>query len=696
AVGAGGEAVIRATFALDPFRFDLDADIRRAISVSTYLPDELTAVTGERLRGQLRVFGRADRYRIGDLRLCLGQARVTGEVTYDDGQELMHARRFKLRMGDSEVSSNGYYHVVDGTFNVGMRLSSRDFQRWLRRFGMPPVATGLDGSAQVTGTFEEPSARAELAVLGIPFAQSLITRLRYADDTVTIDRAEGKGLGGRVWAEGKVRLDPTVRMSGIEAGVERLDLSRLPFFGGALGGRLSARASANGPLSRLDSQLTVGFEDLEIAGDQYATFTRGMCAEPDLTARRGARAARRPAPPSPFSLRTLPSGETELRLCVARTSGAGSLSARANVAQSGTLSGAIELDAVPVHDLRLFGGAEDSPVGGRISASLDLSGTREAPTASGGISWVDSWFRQAFLGAGAIDVGLLGADRISVDGVLLQGDVTLSAAVHTRVPYETDVRLQLRRVGLDRFMPELHTEYGIRVWVTGELDARTHLLAGPGHLPTATLRLSEVEVWLDNEDSRGRPAPIRLRTKPSAEPVAVAFDGQRVVLKRAVTLIGPGGAELVLSGWGSAEELAVELNGVMAVAAAEPYLRDVVSSMRGEVAVRATVTGTTADPQLELDVEVIKKLAVQLAGQDAELSLPVGGRLRITNDQLTPTGLQVAVSDPYSEERAVLAIQGGVAMDDFSPTRLGLIINGEVSGKLMAALAPQYISRAAG
>ncbi|MCG8424875.1 MAG: translocation/assembly module TamB domain-containing protein [Proteobacteria bacterium] len=693
AFGADGEIALAATFAIDPFRFDIQADITKPLTVAEYLPKPVRQIAGQRLNGRLHLYGSGDRYKLDRLNLWLGRARMSGELSYDDSDNEVRVSRFNVRVGESEISSNGRYRPVDGMIKLGVRLSSTDLGRWLGQLDVPALATGVEGRAVVTGTLDTPVAQAQVTVSGIPIARSMDARLRLADDELTIQKAESYALGGRISAQGQVHVGRKLRLDNVTARARGLDLSKIPGFGDALAGRMDIVARASGPIDAINSLVDVGVKELEIAGDPYEQLHSGLCADNRPAKERG---DRRPGPQAErYTLRTLPGGRKELRLCLSRKSGTGgSLQARAGVDRDGSVDGKLRIEHVPLHDLRALGGAEQSPLGGLISAALDLGGNTDAPHASGQVSWLDSWLGDAFLGAGAVDVSLLGPDQIGIKGELLQGDVELSAAIHTVAPYDSEVHIKLRRVGLDRFAPDLIKTLGVAMWITGELDIHTTLVSAPGRPPTARIVISELEVWKDNDDSRGRPAPLRLRNKAST-PIAIAYDGKTATIENDVILVGPGGAEFVLSGRGSLDQLAVTLDGDIAVSLFEPYMRDLFNSMNGTLTVSARVTGSARDPEVDVAIAVTETVVLQPAGQDSEISLS-GGLIRVTNDQITPTGLQIVVRDPYTGESATLEVKGSVKMDDFEPKRLALIVDGELAGKLLVVVAPEYFSRASG
>src|SRR5690606_22886618 len=109
-----------------------------------------------------------------------------------------------------------------------------------------------------------------------------------------------------------------------------------------------------------------------------------------------------------------------------------------------------------------------------------------------------------------------------------------------------------------------------------------------------------------------------------------------------------------LSGRGNDEELDVKLSGTVAMALLQPYVRGYFDSVSGTMAMQLAVRGKVADPDIRLDVESLDPVTLRPAGQEAFISLSKGGIIKITNNQITPTGLLVTVEDPYTGERSAL------------------------------------------
>lgn len=690
AQGAGGEVRLRATFGLDPFQFDVHADITKPIVVGPYLPDEVRKLAGNGLHGRLHVFGDGERQKVDTLDLWLGHAHMTGELVADR-EGMLHAKQLKVRLGRTEVTSNGTVDVIAGTFDLGVGISSTDLPRWLRPFDVPPVATGVSGTAYVAGTFAKPRARGALKFSGIPILREMQVKLGYADQVVAIDEATSRALGGSMWARGRLRLGPSVRLLDFEASAKELDLARVPMFGGLVSGRIDATASANGPVNRLSAEVATNFQELTIAGDTY----RFVEVEKPCSAT-GSAADKNQETKSWNGIRvcSYKDGSKELSFFVERAGG-GTLDTNARIGPDGQLGGTIAMQSLPLQQLGVLGGVRTSPMGGVVSTALTLGGTPSAPTASGGLDWFGGWFERTFLGAGSLEIRELGPGLVGIEGTLLQGDVRVSARVRTQAPYDTELHVEFGRVEVDRFAPKLAKELKTRGWISGSVDARMPLLPVPGKKPDVTARLTEAEIWIDNVDSQGRPSPVKIHNKPST-PLAFHFDGETVRLTEKVILVGPGGAEFELLGQGNAKELDVALSGDVAIAMLQPYLKDYFDSMSGVLATNIRVSGAVEKPDITIGMEITEPVAVRPVGQDAVVSLAQGGLIKITNEQITPTALHVIMEDPYTGERASLKIGGGVRLKDFTPTWLGLLIEGELSGKLLSVLAPEVFSRASG
>lgn len=677
AQGAGGQVELSAFFGLLPFKFNLEANIQKPLDVRPYIPPDVVALLGEgragfgRLGGRLAVTGDALIQEVSPLELFIGDTRISGKLFSSDSQ-FVHAENLAVRLGETTLTTNGSMDIIEGDFNLNVDLLSEDLPTRLKALGLPNLAKRANGRARLRGTMEKPRAHAELDLGGVQVIRGLHVDLDYSNDEVVLNEASSSGLDGRILAKGRVRIAPSIDVLEFDAKADRLDLSRIPMLSDTISGRFTGTAKAKGRVDRLDATAVGTFEDLNIAGDDY-TFDK------------------------PIALRSKPDGRKQVSFAL-RREGGGSLSTDASIDAAGNLSGEVALNALPLQELGILGGVEKSPVGGLVSTSLTLGGTLDGPTVDGSFKWFRGWFDRAFLGAGAFLLTPNGTGRVRATGSLLQGDVDIDADVSTAAPYDARFTVQLRRVELDRFAPELAESMNIRGWISGTIVAQIPLVPAPGRAIDVTAHLSEAEIWIDNEDANGRPTPVQVRNRLDT-PIALHYDGTNIELTQPVTLVGPGGAEFRLAGGVRDDKLDMTLKGDIDLGLLQPYVREYVASVRGTLGVDVAVQGTLDAPRVAAVIEVgdnNSDVIVESTRQDAVISIVRGGVIRMTNDYLSPTGLFVIVEDPYTGEKSRLSIKGGIGLIDFKPDQLALQIDGQLAGRLLTVVAPEIFSRASG
>ncbi len=666
--GAGGELQLQATFALGneihPLQFDVNVDIPVPIELRPYLPRPVIDLAGTKLRGSLHAYGTSDAQRIDNLKLWLGKAHLSGELYRESGQTV-HAKSLVATVGGTRLAMrDSLVDFASEELNLTLDLLSSDAPRYLRYFGAPAVAKRLSGSARVHGSFSAPVASAQLQAGGVPLVNKVDARLSYQRDVLALEHVSSHKLGGALSARGHIRLAPSARVLDFSADARDLDVTRLPVIGDLLAGIANIHVSAAGPPTRLDVDGTASVAGMAVAGDQLRTFEVRVDGDPD--------------------------GGQTVEVNIERTLG-GQLHAAVTRDRHDGLGGVVSIRDLPVESMSFIADRpQDSTVGAHLDAELALGGTVEAPTADGTIDLGRAWFGDAFLGAASLVVKPAGAGLIAVTGHLFQGKLEIAGTLQTRAPYSADLTVKARRVELDQFLPALHRDYAARGWASGELAIHTQLAPRPGFQPKATLRLTELTLLRDNVDPQGRPAPIRLSNRT---PLVVQLEGDHAQIEGEALFRGPGG-DFKVSGGGTRGALALKLQGGIAMAMLQPYLRDYFDDMKGTLGVAVDVTGPLAKPLITGTVQ-FDGVSVQPVGQDAEVSVP-SGRVTVTPSQVAITDFTVRMVNHESDERAELKIRGGIGMQSFVPTVWALQIEGQLAGKMLLVAAPQIFSAAGG
>lgn len=662
ATGAGGKVELSASFQLAPTSFDLHVDILEPIELAPYLPGDVTRLAGSQLSGSLHAFGNQQVQRLGGLDLRLGDAQVTGEA-YRTAEGAVHADGVEVTLRGTKVSGiAGRIDAATGELDLDFTVVSRDLRRWLREARAPALASGLRARVHVGGTLSDPSARASLTARGVPIVERLDTQLRYQDQRVTVSEAEAAAFGGWLRGSAAVVLGDAPRIEGAEAQGVNLRLDRLPFVGALLSGELDVRASASGRADRPDAALTAALSGWSVAGEAYR--------DTELRLESDDRGGRR------------------LRTTLERVLG-GSLAIDASADGAGGLDGGVSLSSLPIDGLFALGGAGGrAEVGGDLEADLRLGGTLDRPTVEGHARLLRSWLRDAFFGTAEIGIEPV-EGGFAFRAALLQGRVVAHGTLGTAAPYPVDATVDLRRLEIDRFLPELAERHHARAWVSGRLRWRGPLLESAGK-PEVTAELTEAVLLVDGEDHAGRPAPLRVRNESA---LSLSFDGDRVVLREPAIFHGPTG-RFTATGAVSGSGFDLGLSGRVAVELLQPHLQRQFEEMAGDLAIEARVTGPLDTPRVTGVLE-IEDVALKPVGQDAIVTVPAG-KIDFSNDQLAVTGLSLVVVDEFSDDRSELRISGGVRLDEFVPTLWAVRVDGELAGKMLLAVAPQAFSAAGG
>lgn len=660
ATGAGGEIHLGGHFRLKPLNFDISIEIPKAIEIEQYLPKDVAALAGTQLSGSLYASGTQEIQRLERLDLQLGKATFSGEARKVGG--LIHADDVDIILAGTRIENlQGDINIPEDRVDVRFKVVSRDSQRWLRYFKAPQLMKSASGRVRVAGALTAPTASADLVAHGVPIVDRLELVLGYADQVVRINEARTATLGGWIRASGAILLGDNPQLSGVEAEGVNLQLSNLPLIGSVISGTADLKLTAHGSPSRPTINSQLALDGWTIAGESYED--------------------------TEVLVETRRNGGRRLATTLQRTDG-GELHIDALLDRASQLTGIVSLRELPLDRILAFSTDSEEPImGGALSAEMQMGGTSAAPTFSGQISLLRSWLKNAFLGTAELDLEPIGNSVVRISGHIFQRRITIDGTLTTKAPYSADLSIGLRRIEIDRFAPEL-AKQGIRGWVSGTVQYQGSLLGEED----ATLRasLNEAEIVVQHENADGRPSPIRLRNRSALE---LKYEAGRLAFLNEATIHGPTG-DFLLSGSGSAEDLDFRFAGGISVSLLEAYMQEQFDEMSGNVVVKGHVSGSLDSPHFAGVLE-IDGVRLKPKGQDAIASIPTG-KIDVSNDQLSLTGLRIVVNDTYSDDVAELSISGGFSIKDFQPDTWTMNINGKLAGKMLLVLAPEIFSAAAG
>ncbi len=609
-------------------------------------------------------------------------------------------------------------------------INSTDLGDWMRRIGMQASVGGVNnGTVKVTGDLTNPTVAVSGELVNVKGFGNVTARGTLKDGKFHLDEFNSGALGGNLHGNGLIALKNGAFIENLVVTGRKLDASKVPGVGKNAVGKIDtfdarlhgSLAPKRDPLDYLDmvtahmtaAQLTVG-------GEQLTNLE--VCVNPGATAKAA-------------KICVLPSADAKADCVAANGRGQSCALAHADRVLGGTLEADITtkqpkgrgkddkttfeaditLGALPVATLRALG--TTPTLGGLLSSSFRIDGTLDAPVVNGFLALERSWLLDQFLGDVALRAapGVLqdGAPAVVLSGVGLDGHVGVVAKVGTEPPYVVEAQIDARRLELDS-IADITKRFGItdavHGWLSGTISLRATLAGGPNApLPEAWIELTELEASTEKVDSRGRTLPLAIsatavaladgRVRPAvsirATPASVEFvcrDGA-VVTACSSTLRTPAGP-IEVHGSADIKRIDLHADGKLDLANLAMLLGGYVDSIAGTAELDGAIGGTLAAPTYTASVR-LDKVRVRPAGQETIVQVP-SGLIKLNNNSLGFTDVRVKVDDPYLSEATELVVKGNLKLEGFRPVSWGVIVEGQVAGKLLMATLPKAVSQAGG
>jgi hypothetical protein len=627
------------------------------VDLAAYLPPEVLRAVGKpRGSGHLRAHGSLDEITLDDLDLALGNAKIRGGAQYRRG--VATVKNLSVVLPGARATASGQIDLGARSLRLGFQVSVQKMGQWLRAgSGTASLTRSTAASAigTVSGTLDAPVVDAQIEGRGVPWADRLMAKVRYVHQRaqVAISRLVAHPLGGEVKGGGTLTLGKKQSLSAVSLSGQDLDLSRLPGTRGLLSGTVGFELSADGPLRRPLAQLTLAATDVDIAGDTMPSVRSQMSLDPK--------------------------GLTLQSFHAIRSAG-GSLDVVGQMGYDRSLNLDVDLRHLSLATLVAMHVDPTLRLRGDVSLGLHVGGTVDRPAPEGVVALSGIALFDTLLGVAQISFQPKPDGRVAFKGKLFQGKFGVEGSFLLRPPYPIDVRVSLRRVELDEFLPGPLASAGAHGWVTGELEA--HLSSGQPE--KATLRLSQLVLFLDGTDAEGRPSPLTLSNR---DPIEVAFDGASAHLAAPVRL-GWDTGEFVLAGSVSPRALDVTVRGKVQLVLAEFFFPNWLEGARGTATVDLHVSGKPEAPRVE-GVANLNGAAFRRHGSEAEVQVP-SGTIHVSNTRLDVSDLILAVDGQK------LSLGGHLDLSGLVPSRIQATLQGRLPARLLEILASQYFSGASG
>jgi hypothetical protein len=688
--GAPGGGRMKLGAKLDTNTLSLDANLAFTdFHTESYVPPELRAMAAGRLQG--RVDARADlahksaRLPRVDLKLTRPKAGGLPKEVRIAGNASLSPDRVKtdgltVSVTGATATAKGSVNLEKQVLDVGLGVVASDLGRLLDEMGLPPLAKSARIDAKADGTFEDPRVAGDANVQGVNAGgrklPELVAKFGLERGTLRLDKLAGPLFGGHIDGHGTVQLwekraskplkSPVVD---VKLDLRDVDLALLAQ-SSDLGGRLSLHADATGPLDAVNARVTVpASTPVTLLGDPYLLG------------------------PVEVLLDTDKSGQTAtVKTLQIRRKGGGSVDIHGKVALAHQ---DLDLDVI-VDKMPLVGlpGVATSgvPVSGFASAKVHVGGRPDRPELAGTVDLTDVVARGVNLGAGhlALTPAQVGPSHLA--GVAVHGrlfdrfDVDAQAALAPK-GLLAHAEIDFRHVEIETLAPELVSFGDARGIASGRVTADID--------PVRPLALDVLlpELWLSVaravEGANGETTVQRVRVE-AARPVHVSMNGNRTVLDEAH--FKTDGGDLVVAGRLDDQALAGNLSGHLDLELVQPFLgaASPLERLTGDLRVQLQAGGTLEKPDVRGEMTIAN--AVHLRPKDFDRDVVIGsGRFALDQAGVGIQDLAITV------DGSTMKLAGHATLGPgFAPENIQADVDGDVSARLLAFVAPDAVSDAQG
>jgi TamB, inner membrane protein subunit of TAM complex len=687
----GGRLELDARMRIDTLRLDLDLRLRE-LRTDSFLPPGLRALGAGRLAGRLVARGdlAARSVQVKDLDFRLQRSRAGAlppwvRVRGDARLSPVHVDTSGLvvEVPGASATARGEMDLDRQLIKAGLSVVAFDLTRLLGDLGLPPLAKDARIEVSVAGTPTAPSADGEAVIHGLGAAGRILPELKaqfsLRDGTARIDSLSGAAFGGSLHASGQLRLYERTTRHMLRAPVVDLhvggrDLDLATIIGGPeLGGRISFEGRAQGPVDAVTAALKIPAGTyLTLLGDDFEI--------------------------GPVEIGLAGQTVEVRRLHLGRKQG-GSLDVAGTFGLAHReLAIDVTLDRLPlaaIAALATGGGDKPGPLAdlglaGTASAKLHISGQPEHPRLAGQLSLAGVVARGVKLGDAlltlapvAVAAGSKETDALSILGDLfdrfhLEARVALGPAgpsVHGAVEFQ--------RIALEALAPEIGAFGDGR----GIASGRVAVDLEPGQPLAVDLLLQELALSIARavEGPQGVTTVQRVRVS-AAKPLHVSVRGQTVQLDEVLLTTDGGNLKAHARIEGDSGRFDGEVSGHLDLELLQPFVGAAIERLSGDLSVELGASGTLAQPILRGAIDVVHPVTLRPRGFATDLTLG-SGSFKLDNDGVRVDRLALTA------EGATMNLSGGAVLGPgFQPQDIHVDLDGDISARLLAYVAPDAVS----
>lgn len=602
-------------------------------------------------------------------------------------------------------------------------LDSLDLQTWLRRFGKSLPMTGIrNGAIRLAGELENPRVEITGDLQNVAGISELAIAGTYHDAEFVIERAATTSFGGTLQAQGAITLNGGPALRGVTVAGRNLEASRIsPILQGRvnqlnanLNGRIPASTNPLAFLGLGAAALTA--DRLVVKGEPLRNVS--LCLNPGLAPKRAPLQCRAIVPEALADCNASNRANHQCVVAHAERLAGGTVDVDATLIP-GAKRGPAQIEAdftlsdLPLATLALFG-AKPS-VGGMLATSFRVTGSTSAPMIAGFLAVERMWALDQFIGDVAFRAQPAqltdGQPAIGFSGAAFDGQLLVDVRLGNTPPYAIEATLTARRLELDTLV-DVAKRFGlttpVRGWVSGTVSLTAALAPPPGAPePQAWIELTELVATIEQTDAAGRTVPLTVAAvaapghtaRPALSlhvtPTHAAFAcRQGAAITPCATRLGTPVGELALSGDISPSGFHLAAEGLLNFASAQDLVAGVVDNLAGMAELKAAISGPLTAPAYEAELRLLD-VKLRPTGQDTVVRVP-SGLVKLGNHSLGFTDVKLRIDDNALGDQTELVIKGGIGLDGLTPQSWGVLVEGQIAGKLLLAAAPKAFSQASG
>lgn len=723
-LGAPGGGTVALDAHLDTNTLGLNARLGCTdVDTRSYLPSDLRAMAAGRLNARVEARGnlakktvrvspidvRFARPRAGGLPR---EAQLSGAAEWRDGK--LRTDGLTLAVTGARATMKGTADIEGQRLDVSVGLNAPALPALLREMGLPPLASTVVADARATGSFDDPSIAGHVSVRGVNAGgermPELLADFGLEHGTARLDHLSGAVLGGRIDGHGTLQLwqgrtTKPLPSPVVDVQIDGRDLDLAMLAGGAskgdadsggseralppLRGRLSLHALAKGPLDALEAEVTVPAGTQIVAyGGEYDVGPVEVALQTERPTRQ--QAGRKSAGASEQTV-------VVRRLHIGQRGGNGALDVEGKMGLARRdLDLRVVLDRLPLQTLPGVGTA-GLAVTGLGSAHLHAGGRADRPELEGEIDLAAVEVRGTPLGAARLVLrpGRIGPTE--APGVIVQGrlfdrfDVDGQAALTSAGPI-VHAALAFQHLALESLTPEVVALGDGKGLASGRIGVDLQ----PGQPLVVDVLLPELWISIARPPSgpNGDSTLERVRIE-AARPLHVAVRGAQVILDEAH--FTTEGGDLMARGALDGKAVYGELDGHLNLDLLQPVLRLVggdsaaaVDRLSGDLEVGLKLKGTLDAPDVRGQLTITNPIRAHLAELDREVVIS-NGTVAVGSSGVSLDNLAVTV------DGSTMRLSGRAGLGPgFVPRDMEAEVDGDVSARLLALLAPDAVSDAHG